>query len=63
VKRQKRGLETVDDDAVDVLGVQPHLGVTEPKLLGDGRVGDQPIVRVDRDSQPQIEIELQRVAA
>jgi hypothetical protein len=32
VKWQKRGLETVDDDAVNVVAVQPHLAVAKPEL-------------------------------
>jgi hypothetical protein len=32
MKGQKRRLEAVDDDAVNVVAVQAHLGVAEPEL-------------------------------
>jgi len=48
VKRQKRGLEAVDDDPPDVILIEPHLRVAKPKLARHGRIGDEPVVGVDR---------------
>jgi len=62
VKRKKRGLETVDDDAVNVFAIEAHLGVAKPELPRNGSVGDETVVGVDRHAQTEVVIELQRMA-
>jgi hypothetical protein len=63
VERQKRGLETVDDDPMNVLAVEAHLRVAEPELPRDGGVGNEPVVGIDRHTQAEIVIELERMAS
>src|SRR5947207_2320398 len=57
VKWAEARFEASDDQALDVLERDAHFRVHEPELFRHGRVGDQAVVRVDRDAQPEIEIE------
>jgi hypothetical protein len=59
VKWQKRGFKAVDDDAVDVLLVESHLGVTEPELPRHRGARDETVVGIDRHSQTEVVIELE----
>ena len=63
MKWQKRRFETVGDDAVDVLAIEAHLRVAEPKLARNRGVGDEAVVGVHRHAQTEVVVELERVAA
>jgi len=58
MKRQKRGLEPVDDHAMNVVAVEAHLSVAKPQLARDGGVRDEPIVGVDRHAQSEVVVKL-----
>jgi hypothetical protein len=63
MKRQKRGLEAVDDHAVNVVTVEAHLSMAKPQLARDSGVRDEPIVGVDRHAQSEVVIELERMGS
>ena len=63
MKRQKRGLEAVDDDAVNVVAVEAHLRMGKPELTRDSGIRDQAVVGVDRHAQSEVVIELERMRA
>jgi hypothetical protein len=48
MKWKKRGLEAIDDHPPDVVLIEPHARMTKPKLARHRRVGDEPVVGVDR---------------
>jgi hypothetical protein len=63
VKRKKRRLEAIDDDAVNVVAIQTHPAVAKPELARNRRVRNEPVVGVDCHPQPQIMVELEWVAS
>jgi hypothetical protein len=63
VIRQERALEPVEHHLAQLGEVEVQLRVEQVQLLRHGRVGDEPVVGVDRDARPEVEVELQRVLA
>src|ERR1700690_2855479 len=61
VERAKTGLESTQNDCLDVGKWNAQARVGQPEFLRHRRVRDQPIVGIHCHAQPQIKVELERV--
>src|SRR5216683_6358829 len=61
VEGEEGALEPRDQDVAHVVQVQVELAGEDAHLLGDGGVGDEPVVGVHRHPDAEVQVELQRV--
>src|SRR5205823_7876083 len=61
VEGEEGALESGDEDVLQVGGREIELARENHQLLGDGGVGDEPVVRIHRHADAEVKIELERV--